>query len=161
VPPADTLRDAYQAADPRPLGSGDPYFVDLTEGRDSKATELLRQMIENCGGGHSSAIAFSGHRGSGKSTELRQLQYELTSCYAFYLDVNDFLDAADIDYTDIFLLVSRVLLDRLRGDGVSISSDLLKAVENWFISVTKETEQTVTLSAGVTTEGANAGSGGL
>jgi hypothetical protein len=152
LPPAETLRDAYQAADPRPLGSGDPYFVDLTEGRDSKATERLRQMIENCGGGHSSAIAFSGHRGSGKSTELRQLQHELAKCYAFYLDVNDFLDAADIDYTDLFLLVSRALLDRLREDGVSISSDLLKAVENWFVSVTKETEKTVALSAGVATE---------
>jgi len=152
VPPAETLRDAYQAADPRPLESGDPYFVDLTEGRDSKATERLRQMIENCGAGHSSAIAFSGHRGSGKSTELRQLQHELVNCYAFYLDVNDYLDASDIDYTDLFLLVSRALLDRLREDGVSISTDLLKAVEGWFVSVTKQTEETVKLSAGVTTE---------
>jgi hypothetical protein len=150
--PAETLRDAYQAADPRPLESGDPYFVDLTEGRDSKATERLKQMIQNSGGGHSSAIAFSGHRGSGKSTELRQLQHELANCYALYLDVNDFLDAADIDYTDLFLLVSRALLDRLRQDDVSIAADLVKAVEDWFVSVTKQTEQTVALSAGVTTE---------
>ena len=152
MPPAETLRDAYQAADPRPLGSGDPYFVSLTEGRDSKATELLKQMIENCDSGRSSAIAFSGHRGSGKSTELRQLERELPNCYALYLDINDFLDAADVDYTDLFLLVSRALLDQLRLDGVAISTDLLKAVEGWFVSVTKQTEETVSLSAGVAAE---------
>jgi hypothetical protein len=153
VQPAENLRDAYRAADPRPLDGKDPYLVDLTKARDSKATEHLRQMIENCGDSAFSAIAFSGHRGSGKSTELKRLQESLSAhCYTLYLDVNDFLDAADVDYTDLFLLISRRLLDQLRDDGVAINGKLLKAVEEWFVSVTKETEESVKLSAGVSTE---------
>jgi len=153
VKPAETLKEAYQAADPRPLASGDPYFVDLTEARDSKATDHLKRMIENSKEGHCAAIAFSGHRGSGKSTELRRLEKELAgSCYTFYLDVNEFLDAADVDYTDLFLLLSRLLLEELRSDGVVLDAALLKAVEEWFKLVTKETEETLKLSAGVATE---------
>jgi len=151
--PAETLLEAYQAADPRPLASGDPYFVDLTIARASKATEHLKRMITNCAEGRFSATAFSGHRGSGKSTELRRLEQELiASHYTLYLDVNDFLDAADLDYTDLFLLISRALLDKLREDGVAIDAGLLKAVEQWFMTVTKETEESVKLSAGVATE---------
>ncbi|MGA7891982.1 MAG: hypothetical protein WCA49_02055, partial [Candidatus Sulfotelmatobacter sp.] len=133
--PAETLLEAYQAADPRPLASGDPYFVDLTVARASKATEHLKRMITNCAEGRFSATAFSGHRGSGKSTELRRLEKELSaSHYTLYLDVNDFLDAADVDYTDLFLLVSRTLLDKLREHGVSVDAGLLKLVEQWFMT---------------------------
>jgi len=153
MPPATTLREAYQATDPRPLQSGDPYFVDLASARGSAATVRLRQMIENCAPGNYSPIAFSGHRGSGKSTELRQLEQALgPSCFMLYLDVNEFLDAADVDYTDLFLLISRRLLESLQEANVSLSESLLHAVEGWFKEVTEETEETVKLSAGVTTE---------
>src|SRR5208282_4312971 len=113
--PATTLREAFQATNPQQsLGSGDPYYVDLTQARNSHATVHIKQTIENCAEGQPSAIAFSGHRGSGKSTELRQLEQALSSsCFMLYLDVTDFLDPQDIDYTDLFLLVSRKLLERL------------------------------------------------
>lgn len=151
--PATNLRAAYQAADPRPLPSGDPYFVDLTGAREARALDKLKQMIQNCDTNQFVACAFSGHRGSGKSTELRQLQEELkASCFTLYLDVHEFLDVEDVDYTDLFLLVSRQLLDKLQEHKIKLNSNLLTDVENWFRSVTKETEQTVELSAGVTTE---------
>ncbi len=142
----------------QPLASGDPYFVDLSKARASPATQHLKRMIENCGPGHYAAVAFSGHRGSGKSAELRQLHSALAgSCFTLYLDVNEFLDAADVDYTDLFLLLSQRLLDKLREQRVELSQNLLKAVEDWFKKVTKETEETLELSAGVST---SAGWGG-
>ncbi len=150
--PAETLRKAFQATDPRPLSSGDPYFVNLNSARGSHAADRLKQMIENCDRGNYCAIVFSGHRGSGKSTELRQVEEGLRStCFTLLLDVNDFLDAADVDYTDLFLLISRRLLDALVEQGVRLSADLLTEVEQWFVRVTKETEQTLALSAGVRT----------
>jgi energy-coupling factor transporter ATP-binding protein EcfA2 len=152
--PARTLREAYQATDTQPLLSGDPYFVDLSAARHSWATDHLKRMIENCAVGRHAAIAFTGHRGSGKSTELHQLRHVLShSCFTLHLDVNDFLDASDVDYTDLFLLLSRRLLEELSDSGIGLSVDLLKGVENWFRSVTNETEESLKLSAGVSVEG--------
>jgi hypothetical protein len=154
MPPAATLREAFQATNPQqPLPSGDPYYVDFTEARNSRATDYLKQMIENCGEGQYSPIAFSGHRGSGKSTELRQLEKALgPSCFMLYLDIVDFLDPLDVDYTDLFLLVCRQLLESLHMKNVSLGASLLRDVEKWFMDVTKETEESVKLSAGITTE---------
>ena len=152
--PATTLREAFQATDPtQSLGSGHPYYVDLTQARNSLATVYMKQTIENCGEGQYSPIALSGHRGSGKSTELRQLEQALgSSCFMLYLDVIDFLDPQDVDYTDLFLLVCRQLLESLHGNEVSLSENLLHEVEKWFLDVTKETEKSLELSAGVGVE---------
>src|SRR5437879_7125827 len=123
--PARTLREAFQATDPRPLESHDPYFVDLSQARGSHATHHMKRMIENCASDRWSAIAFTGHRGSGKSTELHQLEQSLRgSCFTLYLDVNEFLDASDVSYTDLFLLLSRRLLDELRAQNVHLKADL-------------------------------------
>jgi hypothetical protein len=113
----------------------------------------MKQMIENCGEGQYSPVALSGHRGSGKSTELRQLEQALgSSCFMLYLDVIDFLDPQDVDYTDIFLLVCRQLLESLQKNNVPLRQGLLHDVEKWFMDVTKETEESVKLSAGISTE---------
>jgi hypothetical protein len=113
----------------------------------------MKQMIENCGEGQYSPIVLSGHRGSGKSTELRQLEQALgSSCFMLYLDVADFLDPQDIDYTDLFLLVCRQILERLHENKVSLSENLLQEVEKWFVEVTKETEKSLELSGGVGVE---------
>ena len=126
--------------------------MDFTEARNY-ATDYLKQMIENCGEGQFSPIAFSGHRGSGKSTELRQLEKALgPSCFMLYLDIVDFLDPLDVDYRDLFLLVCRQLLESLHMKNVSLGASLLRDVEKWFMDVTKETEESVKLSAGITTE---------
>jgi len=81
--PATTLREAFQATNPQQsLASGDPYYVDLTPARNSLATVCMKQTIDNCGEGQYSPIALSGHRGSGKSTELRQLEQAVgSSCF--------------------------------------------------------------------------------
>jgi hypothetical protein len=152
--PATTLREAFQATNPQQsLPSRDPYYVDFTQARNSRATDYLKQMIENCGEGQHSPIAFSGHRGSGKSTELRPLEHTLgSSCFPLYMDIVDFLDPLDVDYTDLFLLVCRQVLESLHEHGVSLSANLLHDVEQWFRDVTKETEESVKLSAGISTE---------
>jgi hypothetical protein len=124
--PATTLREAFQATNPQQsLGSGDPYYVDLTKARNSHATAYMKQTIENCGEGQYSPIVLSGHRGSGKSTELRQLEQALgSSCFMLYLDVADFLDPQDIDYTDLFLLVCRQILESLHEQKGTIRGPL-------------------------------------
>ncbi len=152
--PATTLREAFQATNPQQsLGSGDPYYVYLAQARNSRATGYMKQTIQNCGEGQYSPMVLSGHRGSGKSTELRQLEQALgSSCFMLYIDVTDFLDPQDIDYTDLFLLVCRQILETLHGKKVSLSESLLRDVEKWFMEVTKENQESVKLSAGVSTE---------
>ena len=151
--PATTLKDAWNAFDPRPVESGNPYFVELTAARGSQATLNLKKMIGFCAENRFASIAFTGHRGSGKSTELLHLQKELnTSCFSIYVDVVEFLDVFDLDYTDLFLLVARRVIDELSAAQVQLNSNLLKGVEDWFRSVTKESEESVSLSAGIATE---------
>ena len=44
--PATTLREAFQATNQQQsLASGDPYYVDLTQARNSRATVHMKQMI--------------------------------------------------------------------------------------------------------------------
>jgi hypothetical protein len=61
-------------------------------------------------------------------------------------------ETQDIDYTDLFLLVCRQILECLHEKKVSLSQSLLRDVEKWFMDVTKETEESVKLWAGVSTE---------
>ena len=75
-----------------------------------------------------------------------------SSCFMLYLDVADFLVPQDIDYTDIFLLVCRQILESLHEDKVALSENLLQEVEKWFVEVTKETEKSLELSGGVGVE---------
>jgi hypothetical protein len=150
---ATTLRETYQVMDPRPLLSGDPFFVDLSAARASLTSADLRRMIENCGEGQYCAIALSGHRGSGKSTELHRLKESLsTSCFTLYLDVGEFLDPRDVDYTDLFLLLCQQLVKGLAEEDIELNSRLIHDVEEWFKSVTEEKQQSVEVSAGVGAE---------
>jgi hypothetical protein len=70
-------------------------------------------------------------------------------CFMLYLDIREHLDPLDVDYTDLFLLVSRQILEALRKEEVSLRPELLRDVENWFREVTKETEKKVELSGEV------------
>lgn len=81
-------------------------------------------------------VLFFGHRGSGKSTELRRFARDLHKPERFFavrVDINDVLDRHNLRYADMLMAIARLLIEKLRDAHVTLSSDALQPLEDWFI----------------------------
>ncbi len=107
----------YNAFDPfKPLDAGDPKYVDCREARGDEdiLDDLGKRIILS---NRNTCYLYSGHRGSGKSTELLRLKQELEKnlFYVVYFDVDaKDLQSSDVQYTDILLACTRHLLQSLK-----------------------------------------------
>ncbi|MFB2769002.1 ATP-binding protein [Pelatocladus sp. BLCC-F211] len=112
----ELLTNLYNAFNPfEPLPAGDPKYVDCQEVRGD--TDILqdlgnRMQLAN----QNTCQLYSGHRGSGKSTELLRLKNYLQNrqFYVVYFaaDEED-IQSQDTRYTDILLACTRRLLKDL------------------------------------------------
>jgi predicted AAA+ superfamily ATPase len=86
-----TVDLAYGAVDPDvPLEPGDPRYVDLNSARgDEDLPALIARRIRFTSAGSWHRQLLTGHRGSGKSTELKCLQGLLDQAgfFTVYVDV--------------------------------------------------------------------------
>jgi len=112
----------YNAFDPSPLHQGQrDLYVDLdpVRGESSLAASLL-DKIERAA---TACLAITGHRGSGKSTELwclrQQLEKPSTSSgngyFVVQVQADDELDRNDIDFADILVAVIRQLALQMKS----------------------------------------------
>lgn len=92
------------------------------------------------------AQLFTGHRGSGKSTELLRLQARLVDAgyVVLYFEADDDLDLNDLEYTDLLLSIARRVTSDLESKRVDLPEDLLRNVAHWF-SETLYTEEQLML----------------
>lgn len=153
---ATNLDEVYRACDPdKPLSALDERYVDLAEVRGTKviATTIARR-IERCNDGQFYQQLFTGHRGSGKSTELLRLKKELQSrnFFAIYIDVEELLDLADLDYLDVLLSIAKQTEEELRKSDIALNDDLLENLGKWFEEKIIENGQSNELSAGLKTQ---------
>ena len=133
---ATNLDDVYRVCDPdRPLSADDDRYVDLSAVRGTKviATTIARR-IGRCTDGRYYQQLFSGHRGSGKSTELLRLKKELErrDFFTVYIDVEELLDLVEVDYLDVLLSIAKQTEQVLRESDIPLSNDLLQDLEQWF-----------------------------
>jgi hypothetical protein len=139
MPPAKTLRDAYNAANPtEPLSPGDPRYVDCTDVRGDEDT--VRKMFRIISfSDKPTHQLFTGHRGCGKSTELLRLKERLEGdrFYVVYFAADEDLDANDLTYTDLLLSIARRVIAQTSKDEINLG-DALKTVETWFAEVVYE-----------------------
>jgi AAA ATPase domain len=110
------IADIYNAFDPfRPLEPGDPFYVvcNTMRGNDNVLWELGRKIERS---NQATCQLYTGHRGVGKSTELKRLKADLESkgCRVVYFAVDDDIDETDAQYTDILLACTRHVLEELR-----------------------------------------------
>lgn len=134
--PARTLRDAFNAVDPAlPLQPGDPRYVDCTDvrGDEDVVGQLFNTVARSDRPRHQLC---TGHRGSGKSTELLRLKARLEEAgfAVVYFEADDDLDLNDLIYSDLLLAVARRIEDSARQRDVSLA-DELKSIERWFAEV--------------------------
>lgn len=150
---ATTLKAAFRACDVGPL-SGEEikrYYVDLSEVRRTEAIEGVNRQLNFLESGEFDTILFTGHRGCGKSTELRRIKKQWESDYlVIYSEVDLEADIQTLSYIDLYLIIIKQVEYELRKKGLKFDSQLLKKFEDWFKEVTKETEEKVERSVSAT-----------
>ncbi|VVB72025.1 AAA ATPase domain protein [uncultured archaeon] len=152
ITPPDTseLKKAYNSVRLDPLESGDLRYVDCSlarGGEDSVGDLSLR--IQNST--RPMAQLFSGHRGCGKSTELKRLVKDLENAgyLVVYFAADEDIDVGDLVYTDLLMAIIKRLERALAERGIEIDSKLAEGVAMWFADVVygwqKEDEMVGTL----------------
>jgi hypothetical protein len=117
-----------------PLRSGDPRYVDLTAGRGSQDLRRMALHLRDFDASENrfANVAFTGHRGSGKSTELYRLEHDLSdSFFPVHLFIDDSL-LRDCDYTDLMLWLVDALARRFSEQGMPLDAGLVEKVVDWF-----------------------------
>ncbi len=153
--PARSLEDAFNACDPaQPLPAGDERYVDLAPGRGSDgnaAAQCQRRIVRS---ERPLVQLFAGHRGCGKSTELRRLQSDLEKegFFVAYIEAHRDIDLEDTEPTDILLSLIRSLDLSLRNAGIEVSEKLLDDFTAWFAEVVLERTQRTEIEAEVRSE---------
>lgn len=148
LPPnrATTLKAAFRACDVGSLVGADieRYYVDLSQVRNTEAIQSVNTRLDFLEAAEFCTILFTGHRGCGKSTELRRIQDRLQSEYkVIYIEADAELDILDAEYTDLYLVIIKKVADELYKLGLNFNAPLLNNFESWFKEITQENEETV------------------
>lgn len=143
--PAQNLTELYATVNPdEPLPPKDPRFVDFSAARGCEdMVALISRRISTAVSPHYHRRLVTGHRGSGKSTELRRLQAELEKAgfLVAYLDVEVTLDLADLEYLDVLAAVAYKLDEVARTQKLKVDPALMRDIAAWFSEVVVTAEQ--------------------
>lgn len=153
--PATTLKDAFNACDPsEPLSAGDERYVDLAPGRGDERGAVgqccRRILISN----RPLVQLFGGHRGCGKSTELRRLQERLEGegYFVVYVEAENDIDLEDTEPVDVLLSLVRSVHQKLVDDEIEIPEEQVDEFMLWFAEVVLETTDRREIAAEVVSE---------
>ena len=97
---------------------------------------------------------FCGHRGCGKSTELRRIRNDLHAADVYYVafaDASRELDPNNLRYQDVLLHLAATLTRQLEDDGVSIDPVHLERLQSWFDQRVQEQSEIEELTSQVKT----------
>lgn len=155
TPRATTIADAYRACNPdKPLQPDDDRYVDLSASRGMRhIAELITWKIQNSGTDAQNKRLFTGHRGSGKTTELLRLQRELerNAFFTIYLDTEKLLDLGNLNYLDVLVVIAEQTEQSLRNKHIPLSDTLLEDISGWFSDHIVEKSQVSELQGTVET----------
>jgi hypothetical protein len=140
---ATTIEGAFRACDVGPLSpENDEWWADLAEVRRSPAVARLEGYYDLCAPGQFTQLAFTGHRGCGKSTELLRLRRRVAGRFlVVYFEVTELLDPNDIAFSDLFVAVSMKTAQAMHDAGMPLDPSLLQRVEDFAASVVREATQ--------------------
>ena len=130
---ASTLQEVAGETEVQPLKQGDVRYVDLSAGRDTRDLSRLRLKLEDCvKRGDFAKIAFTGHRGCGKSTELYRMEHALAQeFYSVHLFVDDSLLHA-MEYPDLFLWIVESVAKGFYEASIPVDDSVIDRVRAWF-----------------------------
>jgi len=128
---AKNLDQAYTNFEPtRALPGVSEFYVQRPK---NPLVVMKRALLRE--GLHSPKFLFSGHRGSGKSSELSKLMAysEIQAKYfVVHYSVRDVLDPAGLAYTDLLLSIgAQIFIEATDVRKLSLKEGLLKELEKW------------------------------
>ena len=88
-----------------------------------------------------SLIFLAGHRGSGKTSEIKKWVQNLDNpeCFLCIIcDIDKGLDRNDVEYMDILIFQLELLFERLEKENVSLQDDILQEMQQWYSETAKE-----------------------
>jgi len=153
---AENLTEVAAQATLEPLRTGDDRYVDMSKGRESSDLEMMQVHLQDhrASDNRFAKIAFTGHRGCGKSTELYRLEDRLTPRFlSLHLFVDDNL-LQDCEYTDLILWLTESLVRRFAEDPKlsPLDAALVDDITEWFAEKTLEDLQSVKSEIEASTE---------
>lgn len=139
---AHNLEDAINNLDPLvPLGPDDAaFFVERGHSQRQEMGKRLRLMVR-AGRGYARFL-FTGHRGSGKGTELGRLEKELEDAFLVsHYSVAQKLDVSDLEYTDVVFSVGMAVLEAVQKTPAianRIPDELLTPILKFYADISVE-----------------------
>jgi hypothetical protein len=104
----EILSRIYNAFEPN-LPATPSFYLDCREARggDILSDQIIKRLRMSQTG-HPLRFLFTGHIGSGKTSELKNLELKLkeTTTFPVYIDFKDYLDEEDTKLEDIFLAIA-------------------------------------------------------
>jgi hypothetical protein len=139
---ATKLSEVAAAVEVQPLAPGDIRYEDLSAGRGgSDELVLLHECLKNydAHAGRFAKIAFTGHRGTGKTTELYRLERDVSDRFTpvHLTAIETEAQVGDYDYTDLFIWLVGELVKAFKDMGAPLDRRHVEDVAKWFAQVTR------------------------
>jgi hypothetical protein len=96
-------------------------------------------------------ILYSGHMGSGKSTELNKLMDEPEVKSNFFIvnySVRDQLDPLNLNYIDVLISIGAKIFEKAVDENVDLDKKILEYLDNWKNKVIERTKSDVVIKEG-------------
>ena len=139
------LIESLRKLDPaEAIDVSDPRYVDCREVRGEEGllvTKIDEAILKACmAGSKPKTYLFSGHNGSGKSTELKSLEKALNEkkLFTIKIDAQEALDLEDPNYIDILFSIASEIERRMREEKMPLPKALMDNIKNWFNEVIYE-----------------------
>ena len=125
----------YQAANPsRPLKVAQAedrrYYIDFSSVRGGDTVSEIGRTIVRLSPDEPTTQLFTGHIGCGKSTELFRLKggLEQQNFHVVYFESDRDLEMADVDISDILLMIAHQVTESLESVGIRLKPTYLEKV---------------------------------
>ncbi|VXD25769.1 conserved hypothetical protein [Planktothrix serta PCC 8927] len=113
------------------------YYIDFSTARGGKLIEQISRTITRLSPDRPTCQLFTGHVGSGKSTELLRLKTQLKQegFHVVYFESSKDLDMADVDITDILLAIARQVSESIESLKIKLQAKGFKSLLSGIVSV--------------------------
>lgn len=154
---AKRLSDILKVTGKKPLTGNDfdRFFVNTDDARGRRSALLMADYLCSLNE-NPQKILFTGHRGSGKSTELWRLQQQVKDMYfPITFSLGDHLDPLNLEYIDLVFLVMERTYHAAGEYNIKIDEDLLNNILRWVEETTdiktKDQKSGIEVEAGAST----------